>query len=299
MSNEITNFLTPVGRLVQGDVFTGKNTDQQGQPLVYKTGAMAGQPRTDYFFALAIAKNDPGLAEFMKVITDQAGQDFPHLKGASGTIDFPGFSWKFKDGDDTTPDVNGRRNCDREGFPGHYVFSFSGSNAPGVHKRDQSGNIIPIVNPEELKKGYYIQVFGSVKGNGQQQKPGIYLNHSMVLLCGYGEEIVSGPDANAVFGNAPVAPLPQGASATPLAAMPVNAAPQPPAMPQTTMPAPQATIPQAQQPAPAPAVPQVPPTQAPYSAAPPAGGPSAAPNASTAMPPFNVPGVPGVPGVTQ
>lgn len=282
MSNEITNFLTPVGRLVQGDVFTGKNTDQQGQPLVYKTGAMAGQPRTDYFFALAIAKNDPGLAEFMKVITDQAGQDFPHLKGASGTIDFPGFSWKYKDGDDTTPDVNGRRNCDREGFPGHYVFSFSGSNAPGVHKRDQSGNIVPIVNPEELKKGYYIQVFGSVKGNGQSQKPGVYLNHSMVLLCGYGEEIVSGPDANTVFGNAPVAPLPQGASATPLAAMPaaaapasVNAAPQPPAMPQTIMPAPQATIPQAQQPAPAPA---------PVNAAP----------QPPAMPPFNVPGVPGV-----
>ena len=48
------------------------------------------------------------------------------------------------------------------------------------------------------------------------QQPGVYLNHSMVEFIGHGVEIITGPDAAAVFGGAPGA-LPAGASATPVA----------------------------------------------------------------------------------
>jgi hypothetical protein len=48
--------LTPVGRLVQGSLYNPNTTDAENRPLVFKSGANAGQPRVDYYFGLAIAK---------------------------------------------------------------------------------------------------------------------------------------------------------------------------------------------------------------------------------------------------
>ena len=71
----------------------------------------------------------------------------------------------------------------------------------------------------------------------------------MVELVGSGEEIVTGPDGNAVFGGAPAGVLPAGASATPLAPATPMAAPAP----QAAAPAPMAApAPQAAAPTPAP-----------------------------------------------
>ena len=39
---ESVNFTTPVGRLVQGSLYKGNDTDAEGRPLVVKTGANAG-----------------------------------------------------------------------------------------------------------------------------------------------------------------------------------------------------------------------------------------------------------------
>ena len=89
-----------------------------------------------------------------------------------------------------------------------------------------------------MKLGYFVQVYGNVDGNGDLQKPGVYLNHDVVSLQGYGPEISFGPDIESIgFGasgtvpgmsTAPVgmtAPPPVTASA-PVA--PVNTAPPPP-----------------------------------------------------------------------
>jgi len=64
----------------------------------------------------------------------------------------------------------------------------------------------------------------TVAGNESSQRPGLYLNHNMVALSGYGPEIVVGPDPTSVgFG---AAPLPPGASAVPTGAFaPAPAAP--------------------------------------------------------------------------
>ena len=246
MSTERTDLgATPVGRLVQGSVSQGKTTDYDGNALVFKTGANAGQPRSDFFFSVAIRKDDPGVNLLLQSIQAEARKCFPQFFDASGACLIPTFSWKFKDGDCQVPNENNVRNCDREGFAGCWVFSFSGSRAPGLSKRNEQGQVVPISDPSEIKKGYYIQVAADVSGNGNTKKPGVYLNHSLVLLAGYGEVIMSGPDAATAFA-APTA-LPAGASATPPAVVPQAAvAPQaaPIAAPApTSLPAPTFTPP--------------------------------------------------------
>jgi hypothetical protein len=73
-----------------------------------------------------------------------------------------------------------------------------------------------------LSAGYYVRVSGTVEGNANAQRPGIYVNLDMVELSAYGPEIVSGPDAGEAFGAAPTA-LPAGASPTPLTPPPTGA----------------------------------------------------------------------------
>ena len=51
-----TEVLFPIGRMVCGSVYQGNNKDAEGNPLVIKKGPNAGQPRVDYYFAIAIPK---------------------------------------------------------------------------------------------------------------------------------------------------------------------------------------------------------------------------------------------------
>lgn len=229
------SFLTPVGRMVAGNMYEPQTTDMEGRPLVTKTGPQAGQPRVDYFFALAIPKA-PGQTHWAtkpagwdaakpywgEVIWNRGHQAFPQ-----GQAQSPGFAWKVTDGDSQVPNKAGRKPCDREGYPGHWVLHFSSGFAPKIVNADGSQ---PITEPGAVKCGYYIQVLGNVDGNGSLQQPGVFLNHAGVALAGYGQEIVSGPDLKgAGFGGA----LPPGASTVPVGGMqapaPVAAVTPPPA----------------------------------------------------------------------
>ena len=214
MSEAKTDILTPVGRLVAGDCFKGSTTDAEGNPLVIKTGPNAGQSRTDYFMAVAIPKTDPGVGELYSKIVESAKQSFPRLFDAAGNCVLPTFAFKVVDGDSVIPNRKGTRPCDKEGYPGNWVFHFSGGFAPKCYT---AGGASLITDPEAIKKGYYIRIYGSVTGNGSTQQPGVFLNHSMVELVAYGDVIVSGPDGSAIFGGTPTGALPAGASATPLA----------------------------------------------------------------------------------
>jgi len=222
---ESVNFTTPVGRLVQGSLYKGNDTDAEGRPLVVKTGANAGQARKDFFFALAIPKGTEqhwAHTTWGKLIYDAGVAGFP-----GGQHAIPSFAWKVRDGDSTIPNKAGKRPCDQEGFKGNWVLSFSSGYAPKIFNRDGTA---PIQEPDAVKLGYYVQVAANVAGNGSMQQPGIYLNHNMVALSGYGPEIVVGPSAADVgFG---AAPLPAGATAVPVAsALPAAVAPAAPAAP--------------------------------------------------------------------
>ena len=244
--SEFNPILTPVGRLVSGSASEPQKTDAEGRPLVIKTGPNAGQPRVDYYLGVAIPKNDPGWPAFQKLLVDQACLDFPQyaqqfagkdlgqiLAGqAARTISE--FAFKIVDGDSQQPNKNGKIPCQKEGYPGNWIVGLSSGFAPTCY--GDSG--ATLIDATTIKRGHFVRVYGSVRGNGSQSQPGIYINHNMVELVAYGEELQSGPDGAEIFGGVPTGPLPPGASATPLASpIPLANPVAPPVTPPVTPPA--------------------------------------------------------------
>lgn len=254
-----TQFTSPVGRFVQGDAFTAQTKDAQGNTRVIKSGPNAGQPAPQYFMAVAFAKNDPAFPPFLAVLKAQAAADFPALfpQGPNGPCTHPRFSFKVVDGDGV--DDNGKPNAQKEGHAGHWVVRFTSGFAPKVYPSGKFGPMDQVTDKNLLRRGYYVRIAGTTEGNSNAQKPGIYVNLQLVEICGYGPEIVSGPDASAAFKAAPV--LPAGAAPTPAAA-PAPAPQAPPPVQQAQTGAPYTGY--MQQPAPAaPPAPPAPPPAAP------------------------------------
>lgn len=208
------DFLTPVGRLVQGDPFEAQTKNMQGQPLV----TLSGEPTQRYFIAVAFRKDDPQFAQLRAKFTQAAREGFPVLFDAAGNCTHPRFSWKITDGDGI--DDNGKSNAAKEGFAGHWVVKFSSGFAPRCYHAGHYAPHEQIQDANAIRRGYYVRVAGSVEGNANQQKPGLYVNLGMLELAGIGPEITIGPDASAVFGSAAVQ-LPIGASPLPMHAAPV------------------------------------------------------------------------------
>ena len=191
-----------------GSLYKAQTTDAEGKPLVNKSGPNIGQPKVQYFFAVGIPKGAEqhwSQTEWGAKIWAAGHAAFPQVAGS------PHFAWKVVDGDSQVPNRTGKKPCDREGYRGNWVVSFTSGFAPKIYNKDGSAQI---VEPEAVKLGYYVQVNGDVDGNGSSQQPGVFINHSMVALSAYGTEIVVGPDAASVgFGNAA---LPAGAMAAPV-----------------------------------------------------------------------------------
>jgi hypothetical protein len=211
MSNERIDILFPVGRLVMGSMTSPQDKDAEGNPLKVKSGPNAGQPRVDYFFAVAIPKEAGKQwwdTEWGAKIVACANAAFPN--GQTGNA---AFAWKVKDGDSAVPNRRGKKPCDQEGYPGNWIVYFSSGFAPKTF--DARGSAA--VDPATIKLGHYVQVYGSVAGNGSPNQPGVFINHSIVAHAGYGPEIFVGPDPSAVgFGNGAA---PAGMSATPVGGM--------------------------------------------------------------------------------
>jgi hypothetical protein len=208
--SQAINITSPVGRIVMGSLYNPNTTDAEGKPLVVKSGPNAGQPRVNFFFALAIPK-EPGHTHWAQTSWGQriwalGHQCFPQAAQSAA------FAWKIEDGDSQIPNKKGRKPCDNEGWPGHWILKFSGGFPPKIY-RQEGGGYVQITDKDFVKPGYFVEVAYNVDGNNSQSQPGIYLNHSMVCFRAYGPEIVFGPDVNAAgFG---AAPLPAGASMTP------------------------------------------------------------------------------------
>lgn len=266
------NITSPVGRIVMGSLYDPSTTDAEGKPLVVKTGPNAGQPRVNYFFALAIPKGaEPHWAHtpWGQQIWNVGNQAFPNAAQS------PAFAWKIEDGDSQIPNKKGRKPCENEGWRGHWILKFSGGFAPKVYQQEGAG-YVQVMQKDFCKPGYFVEVAFSVDGNGSQSQPGVYINHSMVCFRAYGPEISFGPDvASAGFGQSA---LPAGASMTPPAgAIPMPQAPAAapaPLAPAGSVPTPYAPVPGAPY-APVPVIPnpqfvQVPPPVAAPMAPPPA-----------------------------
>lgn len=231
--NEKITLTTPVGRIVQGDIFTPQTKDSEGRLLTIKSGPNAGQPATRFFVALAIAKNDPGWPALQQAIHSTAQSAFPTLFNPQGQCLNPQFAFKITDGDSDVPNTKGTKPSSREGFPGHWIVSFTNGFQPKCYT---TGGASIITDQNSVKRGDYVRIFAEIKGNESLQQPGMFLNHGMIEFIGHGEPIISGPSGSDVFGAAP-AQMPTGVSATPLAPATTMAAPPPTAAPPLATPA--------------------------------------------------------------
>lgn len=282
------NLTTPPGRLVQGDVSLLNDKDMKGNKRMSKQDPTKEAPQC--YFAVAISKV-PGQhwasSEWGAKIW-QVGHAGNPQAGQIGH-----FAWKIIDGDSTdfnqgTPP---KRWNEHEGFPGCWVLKVSSGFLPDLYTLldpKKPGQPSPLLKPgsnpnqpgmiDEIYLGAFVQVNLTCAPNGDISKPGVYLNGNMVCLAGHGGRISTRPDVStAGFGGAP---LPAGASTTPLAAPSPAYAPAAGGPPAGSAPAaPNAQTPQ----------PPAPPGTAGYSTTP---QPPAAPTAAPVPNPnfLNVPG---------
>lgn len=187
------------GRLVMGNPMNGYTTDRQNRPYTDKHG----QPVTKFSFNIAVPKTDSSVNDILQQLSAAGKTGFPNLFDQQGTCLHPQFAFKYVDGDSVALDMGGVRWCDKEGYPGNWVFKLTTQFAPKCYVKDASGKYTQIINPQQIKTGDYIRAQVVVSANGDTSKPGLYLNPTIVEFVGPGEAISSGPDANAVFGGTP------------------------------------------------------------------------------------------------
>jgi hypothetical protein len=258
MTFTATKFITRTGRVVwaggdDGTLYTPSTKDYEGNPRVVKSGPDAGKPAYRHEFGLAIAKvageTHWGQTPEGAIIWAQGHKDHP------GSASRPDFAWKVTDGDSQIPGKAkngkpGRRPCDKEGFAGHWIFTFSSSFAIKFCNANGSAYLL---EPNAVKVGDYVQVAATVVGN-TGATPGVYLNHDVVALQGYGQPITNGPDPSTLgFGKGPA---PAGMSTTPVGGM--SAPPAVPGIPAPVAapaPLPSAPLPSAPLPSPTPPAP--------------------------------------------
>jgi hypothetical protein len=212
MANDPIYFMSPIGRLVQGSLYEPNETDAEGNPRIVKSGPNAGQPNPEYFFSIAVLKGTEqhwANTEWGAIIYNAGLKYFPN-----GQAQSPSFAWKVKDGDSQIPNSKGRKNCDREGWAGHWIINFKSRYAPNLFNKT-SGVLKEFPQKDGINLGDYVQVYGSVVSNESTQQPGVIINHRHVALMGYGPRITVGPDPESLSWGGQ---LPPGASAVPIAA---------------------------------------------------------------------------------
>lgn len=227
-----TQFTSPVGRLVQGGFKLQPKKDIKGNLVKDSEGKQV----EECFIALAIPKklpngtDNPEVGPFYALFDAQARASFPHLFPNGGACTHPRFAFKWQDGDGV--DNNGQSVAGKPGFAGHWIIKMATRYAPRVYARDGHGNLVQLEDPEKIiKTGYRISVGGTIDGNGveagnSQAVPGLFVSPNLVLFVAPDEEIVSGPDPNAVFANVQSqAGVAAGAAAAGLARPPQPGAP--------------------------------------------------------------------------
>lgn len=221
----------PQGRIVQGHPMERQpvTDDNTGQVKLDQMG----QPRSRIFVAIAIPK--AGEQQWNQTAWGQQIHQRAQQDWSNGEWQRNDFHFKVEDGDSQIPNRNGKRNCDREGFPGHWIVKATTELQVRCYPNGKYDPMTDqITDPSVIKRGDYGRLAVSVKGNGPSQSPGLYINPTMFSHDFQGEPILGdAPDPGAAFGGA--------AGAAPSGAMPVPGAPtQQPAPPVQQPAAPQA-----------------------------------------------------------
>lgn len=206
------DILSPLGRLVEGDLYEGSLEGYQGKVLESEV----------FYFALAVPKNDPATPAMLQAIEGHAWQSSQMLPIAMQRIQAfrigspppaiegqkPPYAWKIDDGD-------GPKRRGRAGQAGCWILKFSGGFRPKIFNA-QNG-IISDKNQLPYVLGQYARVKFSAVINGlQDDQAGIFLNYNGVRIepapagAPVGQ-IVPGPTAEQMFGAAlPAMDIPAG-----------------------------------------------------------------------------------------
>lgn len=207
MTKQATEFRTPIGRMLWGSHYEPRVEDFDGNALTYKSGVNKGKVNEDgyYEFGFGVPKGPEthwASTPFGAIVWAQGHRDHPQA-----AVD-PSFSWKVTDGDSAKPGKPykgkpGRAPKDKDGFPGHWVYSFRSSFPPKIVNHNGSAYLL---DADVVMPGDCIQVFGSVVGN-DGASPGVYLNPGVVSFQGRhrdGRLASAGPDpAKLGFGEDP------------------------------------------------------------------------------------------------
>lgn len=218
---------TIAGRIVQGDPYRmEQRKDDNDQPRVKADGT----PMMSSFIALAIPKGDPNWPAHRALFDAEAQKAWPN-----GEWQHPSFANKIEDGDSTIPNKKGKRNADREGFPGNWIVKLGSGYAASVkYWDDVKGwtDSIPNSGGPQVKCGDYVSVIGTIDTNGPSKSPGMYMNLNVIALEREGVAIQqTSIDLNAALGTrgpggAAVPPTPPVSAASP--PPPAHTPPSPP-----------------------------------------------------------------------
>jgi hypothetical protein len=217
---------SPVGRIISGDPWTKQTTDANNRPIP--------DAKQNYWFAVAIEKNAPGVDDMLATMWKAAMAGYQHVPNVAAQVQMglaaPQFSWKVDDGDEMLANrTTGAQELRWKHGAGCWIFKFS-TTLP-IRPAKYQGNVPVDCDRSEIKRGYYVQIAYSTTANGNtDHTAGVYLNPQTVCLVAYGEEIVGGPSLEQQFGSGPGGYMPSGASQTPLAptaAQPMQPAAQP------------------------------------------------------------------------
>ncbi len=165
-------FLTPVGRVVQGHPLDKQDKNMQGQPLM----TQSGQPTQRFFVALAFQKTDASFGQLFGLMQQVAQASFPGMVLLPPSDPRCRFSWKIADGDGM--DDNNKPNANKPGFAGCWVVKFQSSYVPKCYYAGKYRPEDQITDPKFIKRGWYARIAGTIEGNGQANKPGLYMNLS-------------------------------------------------------------------------------------------------------------------------
>jgi hypothetical protein len=193
------------GRLVQGHpmIYNSEVDNRTGKPRTKADNITPADPTM--FIAVAVPKTGEqhwNQTVWGRVLHDEATKGWPR-----GEWQMKDFAWKVTDGDSTELNTKMRRPCDNEGFPGHWIVYGRTSLPVQCFANGKYGQGDLLRDPKMIKTGDYCRVLIYIKPNGSTQSPGMYLNPFGFDMTRAGEEIISGPDAGAMFGqSAPVIP---------------------------------------------------------------------------------------------
>jgi hypothetical protein len=181
------DFFTPIGRFVAGDVINKRTKDNDNRPIP--------EDKQRFEFGVAVEKQAAWALlteQFYPWLGQVLAADQNALTRMTNWFStFDDFSMKISDGD--KPNSKGVVN---EHTRGHFVFWFSSQFAPNTYGPSNED-----ISAEAIKRGFYVQVAGSIAPNGQPgDSAGIYLNGSMIRLMAEGDEIRGGGDPEAAFG---------------------------------------------------------------------------------------------------